>query len=233
MAGAAEKVRLVTGNDYAPFTDEKLPGGGWATAVVRAAFKAAGYETDFSWKPWKRGYIESQNGQFIGTFPYIPTAERQVDFLYSDAFFTETYVALSNTSESGNFLYYEDMKGKTICRPIGYAIADKFEQFKKAGEIQLFQPSDMTACMKTIGTLKEYVVILNRLQSVEQLKKVGSMRDQIKVHALKEKGFTLHFIVSKNIADGPLWIKRFNKGLKLIKKSGLYDQLNREFGFKS
>ncbi|MDV7338127.1 ABC transporter substrate-binding protein [Terasakiella sp. A23] len=231
-AFADKKIALVTGEDYAPFTDPNLPKDGLATAVVNAAFKAVGYKTEIFWKPWKRGYIESKNAQFIGTFPYIPTAERRADFLYSEPIFTETYVALSNMSEKADFKLYEDMKGRTICRPIGYAIADKFEKFRKAGEISLFQPSDMQSCLRTITTLKKHVVVLNRQQFMDHLKKDGVDATQIKVHHLDEKGFSLHFIVSRRIEDAQNWIDQFNLGLQSIRTSGLYDNLSQEFGLK-
>ncbi len=231
-AMAESKIKLVTGNDYAPFTDQSLPKGGLATAVISTAFKEAGLKSEIAWKPWKRGYIESKQGRYIGTFPYIPTEERRMDFLYSEPIFTQTYVALSNRSEVGSYGRYEDMKGKTICRPVGYAIADAIEKNLKEWNISLFQPSDMAGCMKAIMRLPNHVVIMNRLQAMEEFKKTTVDTASIKVHQLTEKGFTLHFIVSKSLKDSQIWINKFNAGLKKIKESGLYDQLAGEFGLK-
>ena len=230
---AGSDIKLVTGNDYAPFTDQSLPKGGLATAVITEAFKEAGVMSQMDWKPWKRGYVESRQGRYIGTFPYIPTEERKLDFLYSDAIFTETYVALSNRSETGIFKTYEDMKGKTVCRPVGYAIADKLEKNMKEWNIALFQPADMSGCMKAVMRLPNQVVIMNRLQAAEEFKKTEVSLAEIKVHQLTEKGFTLHFIVSKSLKGADEWILKFNQGLENIRQSGLYDKLAAEFGLSA
>lgn len=229
QSSAGGKINLVTGNDYAPFTDQSLDKGGLATAVVSAVFKDAGYETDISWKPWKRGFIESKNASYIGTFPYIPTVARQKDFLYSDPIFTQTYVALTNIKEKGHYKTYEDMKGKTVCRPVGYAISDEIENNVTKWKINLFQPSDMSGCMKAVMRLKNQIVVLNSLQANEERKKSYNDFNKLKVHPLSVKGFTLHFIVSKEITNAQQWIDRFNKSLKNVRKSGLYLQLAQEF----
>lgn len=227
---AEHPIKLVTGNDYAPFTDQALPKGGLATAIISAAFEKSGVQTVMDWKPWKRGYIESKQGRYVGTFPYIPTEERKMDFLYSNPVFTETYVALTNADDQNQYLSYEDMKGKTICRPVGYAIADKIENNLEKWNISLFQPANMAGCIKAIMHLPNHIVVLNRLQAGAELKKPATNVKKIKIHSLNEKGFTLHFIVSKKLENGPHWINRFNKGLASIKKSGQYDRLAEEFG---
>lgn len=231
-SAAQSDVNLVSGNDYAPFTDQSLPQGGLATAVVSEAFNQIGLKTAIDWKPWKRGFLETKEGRYIGTFPYIPTDERKQDFLYSAPVFTETYVALSNAKDKNNYLSYEDMKGRTICRPVGYAIADKIESNLENWNISLFQPRDMAGCMRAIMNLPNHVVILNRLQAAEELKKPENDLSLIKIHPIKEQGFTLHFIVSKKRQDAHVWINRFNDGLKKVKQSGSYARLMEKFGLQ-
>lgn len=230
LSHALEPVHLVTGPNYAPFADPSLPKGGLATAVVSAAFEEVGYKTSYDWKPWKRGYIESKNGRFVGTFPYIVTKERQKDFLYSDPIFTQSYVALTHMDENANLSSFEKMRGKTICRPIGYAIAEKIADQIKKRQIRVFEPAQMTGCIKALLHLTGHVVILNKLQAKDVLEKNASHAKKFKVHPLNERGFTLHFIISKHYNDAKGWMGKFNQGLKKIRTSGRYNQLNSEFG---
>lgn len=229
---AGEPIQLVTGSNYAPFSDENLPKGGLATAIVLEAFKEMGITSAISWKPWKRGFVEAQKGRYVGTFPYIPTTEREVDFLYSNPIFTQSYIALSRIDESVEYSFYEDMSGKTLCRPVGYAIADKIQNMIGVLDITLFQPTNMTSCIKAVTRLKNHVVVLNRLQAEAELKKLDQTVHQIKVHYLKEKGFTLHFIVSKTLPNAQDWIDKFNFGLQKIKKTGAFEKMSREFGIE-
>ena len=72
----AEELAIATGNDYAPFTDEELPEGGLATEVVVEAFAAVDHEVDIDFRPWARGYHDTGQGVFAGTFPYVHSDER-------------------------------------------------------------------------------------------------------------------------------------------------------------
>jgi polar amino acid transport system substrate-binding protein len=45
---AAENITLVTGNDWAPFTDKNLPGGGMAISIRREAFQSQGHEVNIN-----------------------------------------------------------------------------------------------------------------------------------------------------------------------------------------
>ena len=80
---SAAPVQLVTGDDYAPFTDRELPQGGMLTELVQQALLQAGHQPKLSWLPWKRGYQATLRGQFDVTFPYLKTAEREADYLFS------------------------------------------------------------------------------------------------------------------------------------------------------
>ena len=53
---AEEGLRLVTGNDYKPFTDESLPEGGLANEIVKRSYDQIGVKYSIEWKPWKRGF---------------------------------------------------------------------------------------------------------------------------------------------------------------------------------
>ncbi|NVK17091.1 MAG: ABC transporter substrate-binding protein [Methylocystaceae bacterium] len=227
---ASDPIKLVTGPDYSPFTDEKLERGGWAAALVVDAFAAVGYDVSLDWKPWKRGYMESMNAKFIGTFPYIPTVERKKGFLYSDPFYTEEYVALSNLKETESYQKYDDMIGHTICRPIGYAIPYRFEVLQKEGKISLFQPKNMSDCTDKVMKQPKHIVILNRKQAKAQFQSNPELIHQVQSHSLSEKGFTLHFIVSKQHPDAEKWIQRFNQGLKQLRKDGQIKKLDNKFG---
>ena len=55
IAAQEKSVSFITGNDYKPYTDEGLPGGGLITEVMRQVFEERGYdfEVEFldTWPP--------------------------------------------------------------------------------------------------------------------------------------------------------------------------------------
>ncbi len=73
---AGQSVRLVTGNDYKPFTDQSLPQGGMITAIVNQIFIKMGYIPEIEFLSLSRGYSLSSRGAVLGTFPYVKTPER-------------------------------------------------------------------------------------------------------------------------------------------------------------
>lgn len=75
-ACAAEQFALVTGEDYPPFADPRLPGGGLATILVRQVVAALGATARVDFLPWRRGYEDTLRGRYDGTFPYVRTPER-------------------------------------------------------------------------------------------------------------------------------------------------------------
>lgn len=83
----AAPLALTSGNDYAPFADQDLPGGGLATRVVRAVFERLGEPIRIDWLPWKRGYALTLEGRYAATFPYIHSPEREALFHYSEPIF--------------------------------------------------------------------------------------------------------------------------------------------------
>ncbi|MBV8651112.1 MAG: amino acid ABC transporter substrate-binding protein, partial [Alphaproteobacteria bacterium] len=85
---SAQSYTVVSGNDYAPFADSKLPEGGIATEVVKLAFAAVDKQVTIEWKPWKRGYQDTLANDNDATFPYVPTDERKAEMLYSDAIYS-------------------------------------------------------------------------------------------------------------------------------------------------
>jgi polar amino acid transport system substrate-binding protein len=70
MPAQAATLDIVTGNDFAPYADEKLPNGGFATDLVREVIKKIGTETNIRFLPWKRGYELTTSGETLATFPY-------------------------------------------------------------------------------------------------------------------------------------------------------------------
>lgn len=78
-----EHLRLVTADDYAPFTGRALPAGGMLTQVVHAALAQVNLDSTLDWQPWNRGYLKTLRGEYDATFPYVHTLQREQEYFYS------------------------------------------------------------------------------------------------------------------------------------------------------
>ncbi|MDZ4086664.1 MAG: transporter substrate-binding domain-containing protein [Tabrizicola sp.] len=136
-APAAKPISFVTGNGYAPFADETLPGGGMMTQLAEmAVFRAdpnIPYTLTFinDWQAHIDALLPS--GAYDLSFPWIrPDCEapetlspgdqtRCADFVFSGPFYeiVDGFFALRD-SGLGAVTSYADYEGKRICRPEGY-----------------------------------------------------------------------------------------------------------------
>lgn len=76
----AEPVKIAIG-EWKPFISADLPGYGPHTERVVSVLKAAGYDLEFEFVPWKRGYEMVKEGKYAATFSWYTSDEREADFL--------------------------------------------------------------------------------------------------------------------------------------------------------
>jgi polar amino acid transport system substrate-binding protein len=128
-------MKLVTGSNYAPFTDLDWSGQGMATELVNAALEESPSPVPFSitWEnDWSKHLFPMLDSkQFDMGFPWIkpdcaadPKNERCVNFHFSDPIFKILVLLYTRADGSLAFDKDSDIHGKTICRPNGYFTHD-------------------------------------------------------------------------------------------------------------
>lgn len=218
---------LVTGNDYPPFTDESLPNRGMMTEIVALAFQASGDETEIVFRPWRRGYEETKNGQFAGTFPYIKTEERMKDFYYSHPIHT-TYTRIFVTKDAP-IQTPEDLKGKRICIPLGYAINKELDDFLAEKIIrEQGNPVKLQNCLKMMLMGRKDFFVINEINGWTTIKNIFRTKEKFRTLDKIFHEETHHLIISKSYPNGKEILERFNQGLQDLKEKGaLYDIFDR------
>jgi ABC-type amino acid transport substrate-binding protein len=167
-AAPAEKpIAMVTGNGYAPFTDEMLPGGGMMTQLVEmATFRAdpsIAYNVSFvnDWQAHIDALLPS--GAYDLSFPWVrPNCEggmlspgdqaRCNDFAFSapfyeivDGFFATREGGLMEVTSPSGFV------GKRICRPEGYTTGVLDAVGLTAPSITLVRSEDVDDCFRALA----------------------------------------------------------------------------------
>lgn len=226
---ARDSVRLVTGNDYKPFTDESLPEGGFMTAVVTAALDRASIRHEVVFQPWKRGYAQTASAEFDATFPYFHTEERAAEMLYSDPIYTAASKAFY-LKDKQEISAPDDLKGLTMCSPVGYAVPPMMLKMLEAGSIEKNQPKDMQTCFRLLSAARVDFAVTNIIQGWDLVDKLDALpRDKVAVSPYDVVVNDLHFIVSRSLPDAQGLVDAFNEGLGAIRADGTFAAIEQRY----
>lgn len=212
-----ERIRLVTGPNFAPFASEELPGGGLFTEIVREAFKKCrGQEPIIEFQPWKRGYAQALKGEiFHGAFPYIKNPEREADFLFSNAVITTPTKLFLKAKHRTELKTKEQLRGLTVCTPFDFAVEPLIREALREGLIKLAQPRGLASCFRMLSVDRVDVVAASEDVGWQELKKTLGTSDGYKA-AGNLGDQSLYLIVSKKRKDAEPFIAAFNAALRTL-----------------
>lgn len=178
VAPAPLAVRMVTGNGYAPFADEMLPGGGMFTQLVEMAIfradPAISYNMTFinDWQAHIDALLPS--GAYDLSFPWIKPdcsgatmlspgdQARCDDFVFSAPFYeiVDGFFTL-NGSELVGATDYAAFQGKRICRPEGFTTGVLEAVGLGMPAIDLMRPTEATDCFEALAAGKVDLVSID------------------------------------------------------------------------
>ncbi|GAB7125739.1 hypothetical protein JCM19000A_02460 [Silvimonas sp. JCM 19000] len=218
-AEIGQQLEVSSGPDYPPFADSNLPDGGMLTGIVRRAFALRGIQVQLTWLPWRRSELDSANGVFAATYPYVRTAERSKRFVYSEELYTVTTWVYARP-ELAN-APPEELARHIQCVPQGYAVGVQAEA--KLGPVRgIQQPANLDACARMVLMGRADFFLANDaaggvvMRSMPRGKLVHSEQPFV--------GNSLHLMVPVRRKDAAFVIHQFNLGLQQLKRSGEYDR---------
>lgn len=235
-APAARPISFVTGNGYAPFADETLPGGGMMTQLAEmAVFRAdpgIPYTMTFinDWQAHIDALLPS--GAYDLSFPWIrPDCEapatlspadqtRCADFVFSGPFYeiVDGFFALRE-SGLGAVTNHADFTGKRICRPEGYTTGVLDAAGLTASTVTLVRPTLATDCFRALAAGEVDLVAIDAEVGDSAVAALG-------LTALVEQNphlstlLSLHVIAHKSNARAVDMIGQLDAGLIEMYQSG-------------
>lgn len=213
----AEPIKLVTGSDYAPFTDPSLPEGGLATALVKKVMKQAQIPYELEWRPWANGYSSTLKGVHLATFPYISTPERRKFFDYSDPLFVLEMRVFALAGSNLDGTQPKTLIGKRYCHPVGWGFLSQIEAMINKGLLHPIRPYDMSSCIRLLAEGKADFIITDQAQGQETIAHLSHLqRLPIPSGSIMEKS-SLHLIAAKNNPQAQQFLSRFNAALKVVR----------------
>lgn len=235
---ADAEINLVTGSNYAPFTDLDWPGQGMLTEVVNAAFEVTPEPATYAitWEnDWSQHLFPMLDStEFDMGFPWFkpdcagnPRDERCANFHFSEPLVDLVILAFARTADAMVFDSDADMHGKVLCRPAGYFTHDldrAGRQWLTRGLVTLEQPATPEACFEMLLAGDVDVVALNEFLGVQKVFELGLTDRVVPLdRSLSVEG--LHVVISKKHWRGTAHLYRFNAGLAKLKQSERYNEI--------
>jgi polar amino acid transport system substrate-binding protein len=152
-------LKLVTGNDYSPYSDEKLKDGGIFTSIVKKILSKLNMSYTLDFLPWARGYDMVKNSKYDATFPYVFTKERSFEVNFSKVSLVEikSYIFTNNKNKKN----IEDFKGLIYCHSLGYFIEKPIQKILENNETKKIQKFDQLSCINSIINFESDFTVLN------------------------------------------------------------------------
>ncbi len=227
---------LITGGNYAPFTDENLPNRGLYTNLVETAMLRAapeqGYKIQFV-NDWSSHLdLLMPTLAFDATFPWSrPNCEESASLSENDRERCETYnfsnpfyevVDTFFAREGSGYeqtLTYADFAGTTICRPEGWSLShmDSVGLYEPA--ISLMRPVSPDDCFRALMDGTADIVAVEAHLAVEAIGRLGYEHRIIEnpnLAAIK----SLNVMTHKDNPDGEAILETLNQGLAIMQQSG-------------
>jgi polar amino acid transport system substrate-binding protein len=229
-AGAQDMatIQLVTGNAYHPYTDESLPQGGLASAIVARVFADMGFKAEFTFLPWDDGYAQARDGQFIATFPYIVTAARKQDFLYTTELFQVRPSLFWNVTRKLRVNRLSDLMGRSLCVPEGWAIDSYLATMTSGGGLSVVRGASIRDCFTRLHRGDVDVVSADRRLGQTLTKQIAPNRWSTNRRFVQD-GVPNHLLFTKRHPQAAQWVKAFDAAFAELRDSGTLFSVIREY----
>lgn len=120
------KLRLVADN-WPPFTDAKMPGGGLATSIVTTALARAGYASGYEEVPWARALLGVGEGRYDVLINAWYNDSRANIGQFSSAYLSNRIRLLQRKGEAFSYKRLSDLYAYSIAVVRDYAYSPEFD----------------------------------------------------------------------------------------------------------
>ena len=193
---------------------------GIVSEIVNVVLDKQKHKLDFN--SFHDGYIATNKNDYIATFPYFKTQQREKEMLYSDELLKVKNVIFYNKNKF-NESNMDNLYASTIGIVKGYEY--KNIDINKFKNIKSFESELIAFEMLNKGLIE--LLPSNKLTGIHIIKKYyNDFYSSIDI--IKDEKYisvdTMHLIVKKN-TQNKKFINEFNNSLKEIKKNGKYHKI--------
>jgi len=228
FAAQAQTISLVTGNNYYPYSDERLTGGGLATIIVTTVIEEMGATPEITYTGWEEGYTAAQAGQYVGTFPYIYSEERHGLFHYSDPIFAVRPYVFVSANQSDGIRRLEHLAGKKMCVPNGWGIDGYLRDMVDSGDITMLTGTNVVGCFQALRDAQVDAISMDRRLGTAAARVVEETT-WFRAERMTDNSNSHYVIVSRNVPNAREWLDQFNETLRRLQGLGTITELTAEY----
>lgn len=221
-------ILMVTSN-WAPYYAEDLPENGFFSALVTAAFRAAGHDASVRFMPGARAMIEVQTTGADVLLGVRKSREREKTFLFSDTVCGDDLVFVAGHDfELDTYEGLEDLKGYIIGVGRGFSYR---EDFDTADFLTKEEATNYTDNVRKLVHGRIDLVVGSKAAILGEIQRGGghaAFRFKILEPPLLQTD--LHIAVSRKLSDGAQIIDDFDRGLAQIRSNGTFKEIQQRFG---
>lgn len=223
---AKDTVRLTTG-EYSPFMSLSLKYDGVVSRMVVDSFAMVGHKASVTFLPWKRAFFDASKGKdFDGTFVWFKTPEREKEFYFSDPVIDERLVFFHLKSYDFDWNTVDDLSEIPIGGIRGFTMGSEMDKAEKEKRINVEWVTEDTQNFHKL--LKGRIRVFPHIDVIGyetiRNKLLPEQQSLITHHSKAISSSSSYLLLSKKNPENEQLIKIFNKGLKLLKENGSYDQ---------
>lgn len=228
VAPRADDVLRMAADRWPPYADVRLPGGGVAVHLVRAALQRAGYASEYVEVPWPRVLHGVRGGEYDLVVDAWYSADRETFGEYSEAYLTNRVRLLKRHGSPITFAHLADLHPYRIAVVRGYSYSPEFDrdaQLQRVPVLSFANAALMLQAGRVDLTLEDEVTARHQFAG-----ELLAIRDQLEFLPvpLAEKG--LHILVSLHNPKHAQIVAAFNEAIRAMRADGSYDALMREHG---
>ncbi|MEC4564213.1 substrate-binding periplasmic protein [Pseudomonas inefficax] len=227
-APGRETLRLVADN-WPPFTDASMPGGGLATSIVTAALARAGYTSGVEEAPWARALRGVNEGRYDVLINAWYNDSRASIGQFSKAYLVNRIRLLQRKGEAFSYKRQSDLYPYSIAVVRDYAYSPEFDRDTRLHKVAVrnFASAVRMLAAGRVGLAveDEYVARYNLQRELPEV------RDGVMLVEPPLAENTLHILVSLKHPEHARIVERFEQAIAAMKADGSYARLMRQYGF--
>ena len=227
----AETLRLTT-LEWPPYYGVSVPENGFFVAIVREAYRRAGFETEVTFLPWKRALETTRRGHYDGLIGAYWTPDRSKDFVFSNVVATneEVFIKLKKTALASHDA--ADLNKYTVGALDGAAQSDALIGLG----YNVTQISSYSGLLALLEAKRVQMILAGRAFISYELSKTAAGKDLLGRLTFMEppfKTYKLHTVITRTRSDADPIVKAFNDALAEMHADGSYKAILDRFGMSN
>jgi polar amino acid transport system substrate-binding protein len=213
--------------EWPPNISSSLPGYGLNSALVKAAFEAAGHTVNIQFMPWTRALkdvLDGRNEVVMGAYYNKNRADK---YIYSDLIY---HVDVGLIARPGLEKKSYDSLQELVPFKIGVTRSyTNSEEFDAARYLRKYIAATPVLNVRKLYRGRIDMAVMSFDTFRYEAEKEGFCPDRVTFVQPPLERHGLYIMGSKNIPDGKEIIDDFNKGLKIIRADGTFDKIMKKY----